>query len=152
MLSLIKHIKQRSTGDFLVWVIFTLWFWRFSSFLAKWKAHRMSGPWVVTGSQIAWDTVNGPKHDLSWSEPRFQHLGSLLLFSHRWLWKQKTDVQKRLAVTTQQVSLPKSCVTVNQPCTTITGLIISATGLHAFAVWKNAEWSAAVAEHYHDVY
>lgn len=63
-------------------VILTLWCCLFnSSSFSKWKEHRISGPWVVTGSQTAWATVNGPEHDLSWCAPRFQHLSSLLLFS-----------------------------------------------------------------------
>lgn len=48
---------------------------------------------------------------LKWT--RFQHLGSLLQFHRRWLWKHNADVRKQAVVTTQQVSLPRCCVTAN---------------------------------------
>lgn len=57
----------------------------------------------------------------------FNIVCSLLLFRWRWLWKYKTDRQQSLAVTTQQPSLPLSCVTSRQPCKTTVFLIIFPT-------------------------
>lgn len=72
---------------------------------------------IVTGSQTAWAPVNGPEDDLSWSTPRFQHrLFTSAILPRMTVTTQKTDVQKWLAVTTQQVLLPISCVTAGRPC------------------------------------
>lgn len=81
----------------------------------KWKAHRISGPWVVTGSQTAWDTVNGPVHDLSWSEPRFQHLSSLLQFFLLWMTVKIQDWRAEVTCGHYAASLPAQILHKSRP-------------------------------------
>lgn len=71
---------------------------------------------MVTGSWSTSATVNHLSMICLQVHQDFDISPSLLLFGCGWLWKDTTDVQKWLAVTTQQVSLPICCATTGRPC------------------------------------